>query len=89
MGSLAVPTVRIDTINAGVSPVTNPSNLLLELGGVLYNEGYFYNNDIYQRQIFPTYDASNNNIYLKVITVAFTGNVEATSFTNVKVHVIG
>lgn len=89
MGSLNIPQVRVDTFDMGVSPVSNPNNLMLEINGTLYSAGFVYDNGTYQRQIFPTYNSSNNRIYLKVINLATSGTASAATYYNVKVLIIG
>jgi hypothetical protein len=89
MGSMYVPNIRVDTIDMGASPVSNPSNLMLVINGVVYGSGYLDNPGSYQRQIFPVYDAGNNKILLKIINMAMGGNCPQLVINNIEVLAIG
>jgi hypothetical protein len=84
-----VPNIRVDTIDMGTSPVTNPSNLMLVINGTVYGSGYLDNPGTYQRQIFPVYDAGANKIYLKIINMAMSAQCPAATITNIEVLAIG
>jgi hypothetical protein len=88
MGSLYIPNQRVDTVDMGTSPVNNPSNLMLEIDGVVYGSGYLNKTSVYQRQIYPVYDAGTNKIYLKIINYAISGQCPSLTISNIKVLVI-
>lgn len=89
MGSMYVPSIRVDTIDMGTSPISNPENLLLSIDGVVYGNGYVNSPGTYQRQIFPTYDTATNKIYIKVINIASTASCPSLVLNNIEVLVIG
>lgn len=89
MGSIYLPSIRVDTIDMGESPVASPENLMLEIDGVVYGSGYLDSPGTYQRQIFPVYDSSNQHIYVKIINTATGESCPATTLSNIRVLIIG
>lgn len=89
MPSASIPTLQTNTVLIGTSPISNPTSLLLKIGGVIYGDAYDLVNTNYTRRIFPTYNATNGNIYITSIDIAHGTNMPTTTLSNVEVLVIG
>jgi hypothetical protein len=87
--SAQIPTLKVQQVLIGSSPIANPTSLLLKIGGVIYGDAYDYVNVNFTRRIFPTYNASNNNIYITSIDMAHGSNMPNIYLNNVEVLVIG
>jgi len=72
----------------GVSPIENPTSLILKVNGVLYGDAYNYVTSNYTRRIFPVYEAGTNSIYLKSIDYAYGSDMPTTTLTDIEVLVV-
>lgn len=88
MPTAPLPTLRVDTIYLGPSPVVNPSSLMLKVDDVVYGATYDWVYDNYERRIFPVYNAQDNSISLVSIGYAHGDNMPTTTLSNVEVLAI-
>lgn len=88
MPSASLPTLQVDKIIIGPSPVDNPSLLVLSVDGVNYGQSYDIEETGYQRRIFPAYNADSGIIELVSIGIAHGVDMPTTTLNNVSVQVI-
>ena len=88
MPSASIPTLQVQKTDLGLSPVSNPTSLILKVNGVLYGDAYDLETTNYTRRIFPVYDPTDQHIYLQSIDYAHGSDMPTTNLTNVEVLII-
>lgn len=88
MPSAPIPTLQVQKTDMGVSPVANPTSLILKINGVLYGDTYEIETTNYNRRIFPVYDTNDGHIYLQSIDYAHGSNMPTTTLTDVEVLIV-
>ena len=88
MPSAPIPTLQVQKSDMGLSPVANPTSLVLKVNGVLYGDAYDFEQTNYTRRIFPVYDSTDGHIYLQSIDYAHGSDMPTTTLTNVEVLII-
>ena len=88
MPSASIPTLQVQKTDMGLSPVSNPTSLILKINGVLYGDSYDLETTNYTRRIFPVYDSTDQHIYLQSIDYAHGSDMPTTNLTNVEVLIV-
>jgi len=85
-----LPTLQVQTVSVGTSPVSNPTLLFLKIGSSKFSaEGHAFSGTGYERFFFPTYQASNNTILLSCIAFCTTVDMPAQILSSYEVKVGG
>lgn len=86
--TLYVPTVRVDTIDMGITYPHAPKELLLLVNSVIYSSGYFVDTGGYQQRMFPAYSYADNKIIVKVILTAASSDMPSITYPSIEVLII-